>query len=225
MPAMLDDPTSLPILRSHPTPALAPQHVTLKDGQTKATILPFTSLSQAAPPLVAYLCAQLALEIGKGDTYPMVEALPLEAFGPYWFGTFAAVMLLGDFEDVAGVAALEGVEWSAVCLGSFYVKPNYPGRSSHVCNGGFIVTEASRNRGVGKLLGRAYLEWAPKLGYAYSVFNLVYETNVASCRIWDSLGFERIGRVRKCGKLKSYPERKVDAIVYGYDFEPDVEAV
>ena len=56
-------------------------------------------------------------------------------------------------------------------------------------------------------------------GFTYSVFNLVYETNVASTKIWDSLGFERIGRVRKCGVLKSYPGRKVDAIVYGYDFE------
>ena len=57
--------------------------------------------------------------------------------------------------------------------------------------------------------------------FTYSVFNLVYETNVASTKIWDSLGFERIGRVKKCGKLKSYPGRKIDAIVYGYDFEPD----
>lgn len=56
-------------------------------------------------------------------------------------------------------------------------------------------------------------------GFTYSVFNLVYETNVASCKIWDSLGFERIGRVKKCGNLKSFPGRKIDAIVYGYDFE------
>lgn len=52
-------------------------------------------------------------------------------------------------------------------------------------------------------------------GYTYSVFNLVYETNVASCRIWDALGFKRIGRVPGCGNLKSYPDRLVDAIIYG----------
>ncbi len=50
-----------------------------------------------------------------------------------------------------------------MCLGSFYIKPNYPGRSSHVCNAGFLVTEKARNRGVGMVLGRQYLEWAPKL--------------------------------------------------------------
>jgi hypothetical protein len=53
-------------------------------------------------------------------------------------------------------------------------------------------------------------------GYTYSVFNLVYETNTASTRIWDSLGFKRIGRVPACGNLKSSTEL-VDAIIYGRD--------
>lgn len=70
-------------------------------------------------------------------------------------------MLLGEVNDVR---ALEGrVDWEKACLGSFYVKPNYPGRSSHVCNGGFLVTDAARNRGVGRLMGEGYLEWAPLL--------------------------------------------------------------
>lgn len=61
--------------------------------------------------------------------------------------------------------------WGRRCLGTFYVKPNYPGRSSHICNGGFIVTDAARNRGVGRLMGEGYLEWAPKL---VSVFYYYY---------------------------------------------------
>lgn len=38
---------------------------------------------------------------------------------------------------------------------------------------------------------------------------------MASCRIWDALGFKRIGRVKGCGNLKSYPGELVDAIIYG----------
>ncbi|KAL8815979.1 MAG: hypothetical protein Q9191_008398, partial [Dirinaria sp. TL-2023a] len=60
-------------------------------------------------------------------------------------------------------------------------------------------------------------------GYTYSVFNLVYETNVASCRIWDALGFKRIGRVKACGNLRSHPDELVDAIIYGRDLGPDGE--
>lgn len=57
-------------------------------------------------------------------------------------------------------------------------------------------------------------------GYTYSVFNLVYETNTASTRIWDSLGFKRIGRVPACGNLRSYDE-PVDAIIYGRDLKAE----
>lgn len=62
-------------------------------------------------------------------------------------------------------------------------------------------------------------------GYSYSVFNLVYETNVASCRIWDALGFKRIGRVKGCGDLKSYPGELVDAIIYGRDLSHEDDFV
>ncbi|KAI5863652.1 hypothetical protein GGS23DRAFT_508948 [Durotheca rogersii] len=227
MPAIMDDPSSPTIHRvtgpaPYPIPGkpelppnVLPRQVTLRDRQTIATVVPFASRDQVPASLLAYLSDQFAKEIEGGDTYPMIEPMPLEKFSAYWVQNFAGIMLLGRIESASDV--VEGKDWSKECLGSFYIKPNYPGRSSHVCNGGFLVTDASRNRGVGRLMGESYLDWAPKLGYTYSVFNLVYETNVASCRIWDALGFKRIGRVKGCGNLKSYPDRLVDAIIYGRD--------
>lgn len=181
MPAMLDDPTSPPILHTiNPSAhSLPPAHVTLKDGTSRATILPFTSLSSVPAPLVAFLHAQLCAEIEQGDTYPMVDALPLDKFGPYWFGVFGAVMLHGEHAHIDDVARLDP-DWEKLCLGSFYIKPNYPGRSSHVCNAGFLVTGAARNKGVGKLLGRQYLEWAPKL---VSMCYDVWGRRVDLCRV------------------------------------------
>lgn len=144
---------------------IAPIQVTLRDRVTTATIIPFSAPNQVPLTLLAYLCDQLGREIEKGDTYPMVEPLPLENFGPYWFGVFGAIMLLGEIQDGRELheMARGGCDWERECLGSFYIKPNYPGRSSHVCNGGFLVTDASRNRGVGRLMGETYLNWAPKL--------------------------------------------------------------
>ncbi|KAI9685443.1 MAG: hypothetical protein M1822_004574 [Bathelium mastoideum] len=236
MPAMLDDPTAKLISRTSgvppfPTPygelppEITPRHVTLRDRVTAATLIPFSSPSQVPPALLSCLGALMNREIEKGDTYPMLDPLPLETFGPYWFANFGAVMLLGEIQDAEQVRQVElnGCDWEKQCLGSFYVKPNYPGRSSHVCNGGFLVTDAARNRGVGRLMGEGYLDWAPKLGYTYSVFNLVYETNVASLRIWDALGFKRIGRVKGCGALRSYPDELVDAIIFGRDLGPESE--
>lgn len=48
---------------------------------------------------------------------------------------------------------------------------------------------------------------------------------MASCRIWDALGFKRIGRVKGCGNLKSYPGELVDAIIYGRDLGQDDDFV
>lgn len=172
MPAMLDDPTGPIIYRTsgappYPTPTsplpptITSRQVTLRDRITIATLLPFSSASQVPPTLLAYLCDQLNREIEKGDTYPMIAPMALASFGPYWFQNFGAAMLLGEMEGIEELQ--EGTDWEKVCLGSFYIKPNYPGRSSHVCNGGFLVTDAARNRGVGRLMGEGYLEWAPKL--------------------------------------------------------------
>ncbi|KAK4612069.1 hypothetical protein CLAFUW4_13141 [Fulvia fulva] len=228
MPAMLEDPTAPAIYRvsgQQPFPDpfgaiphdIIPRQVTLRDRVTTATLVPFSSPHQVPPHLTAYLCELLNREIEKGDTYPMIDGMALSSFATYWFANFGAIMLMGHIQTVEEVTLLEerGVDWAKECLGSFYVKPNYPGRSSHVCNGGFLVTDAARNRGVGRLMGEMYLEWAPKLGYTYSVFNLVYETNVASLRIWDALGFKRIGRVKGCGNLKSFPDHFIDAIIFG----------
>lgn len=227
MTAAVDDPTSPTIYRISGSPApspsippdILPRQVTLRDRQTAATILPFASHHQVPPSLIIYLCDQINKEIEGGDTYPMIETFTPSGFADYWFQNFGAVMLLGTIDSIANTLDEDASarDWSRECLGSFYVKPNYPGRSSHVCNGGLLVTDASRNRGVGRLMGECYIDWAPRLGYTYSMFNLVYETNVASCKIWDALGFKRIGRVRGAGSLKSHPDQLIDGIIYGRD--------
>jgi hypothetical protein len=181
MPAMLEDPTAPAIYRTSgempfPRPGgplpqgIVPRQVTLRDRVTTATLIPFSSDSLVPLSLTAYLCDQFGREIEKGDTYPMVDPMPLEQFGPYWFGVFGAIMLQGDIPSTEEVhrMAREGIDWERACLGSFYIKPNYPGRSSHVCNGGFLVTDGARNRGVGRLMGETYLEWAPKLASCIS---------------------------------------------------------
>ena len=62
-------------------------------------------------------------------------------------------------------------------VGCFYVKPNFPGRCSHVCNGGFIVKKEARCNGIGQRMGAAFLPLASNLGYKSSFFNLVFVSN------------------------------------------------
>ncbi|OJJ47510.1 hypothetical protein ASPZODRAFT_131017 [Penicilliopsis zonata CBS 506.65] len=198
------------------------RQVILRDRVTVATLVPFSCAAEVPRSLLRYLSDQLNKEIEKGDTYSMLDVISLKDFGPYWFSNFGAIMLLGDIKSLQEVLAMDRTaNWAKLCLGSFNIRPNYPGRSSHICNGMFLVTDAARNRGVGRLMGEVYLEWAPKLGYTYAMFNLVYENNVASCRIWDALGFKRIGKVPGAGRLCASPGEYVDAIIYGRDLNPE----
>lgn len=188
MPAQLDDPTT-PIhyrrsgVMPYPTaatpmpPGIVPCEVTLRDG-SKASIFPFNSPSQLPASLVQSVCDTLGRAILDGNTYPMLEPLPLEVFAPYWFGVFGVVMLQGDVESgrqmlERGMQGNGSVDWDGLCLGSFYTKPNYPGRSSHVCNAGFLVAEMARGKGVGRTMGEQYLDWAPKLVRATRSFVLL----------------------------------------------------
>ena len=145
--------------------ALTPRQVILRDRVTVATLMPFASADEVPQPLLKYLSDQLNKEIDKGETYAMAEPIPIAQFGRYWFSNFGVVMLLGDIQSVEQTHTMDraGANWTKICLGGFHIRPNYPGRSSHVCNGTFIVTDAARNKGVGRLMGEAYLEWAPRL--------------------------------------------------------------
>lgn len=68
-------------------------------------------------------------ELERGDTYPLEVPMTIEQFTKYWFGTFAAVMFMGGKEETSNL--LEERDWTTQCLGTFYIKPNYPGKRSH----------------------------------------------------------------------------------------------
>lgn len=166
MPAVHEDLAAPVIATDYEVPTtITPRQVILRDRVTVATLVPISSAADVPLSLLRYLSDQLNKEIEKGDTYAMIDRIPLDQFGPFWFSHFGAIMLLGDIKSPYEMQAMDqaGKDWTKICLGSFNVRPNYPGRSSHVCNGMFLVTDAARNRGVGRLMGEGYLEWAPKL--------------------------------------------------------------
>ncbi|KAJ5129660.1 uncharacterized protein N7515_005699 [Penicillium bovifimosum] len=227
MPSILEDPsTRNPPPKAHTiaAPTLSPRKTTLpKLSNAPITLYPITGGAKTVPKeLVKFLHEEFTAEIIRGATYPMEQPMALDQFAEYWFGTFAVLAILDD----EGEGLREGRDWERVCLGTFYIKPNYPGRCSHICNAGFLTTTAARGKGVGQAMGEAYLEFAPRLvwlslptlalaaGYTYSVFNLVFANNPASIRIWENLGFSVIGRVPKAARLAN-SEELVDALIFG----------
>ncbi|CAD6891162.1 unnamed protein product [Tilletia laevis] len=205
--------------------------------------------------LLEHLRSTFASTVEDGRTYPQEDVSGFRgegtAFESYFFAADVFVGVLEDAEslptlgpeiegmegrliEAGGVtapgalleAARNGRTWKEAVAGFYYVKPNYPGRSSHICNGGFVVSPTQRGLSLGSTLGKSYLYYAPCLGFKASVFNLVYVNNGASVRIWDQLGFTRAGLIPKAGRLRCEGERGergeeeyVDAIVFYKSFE------
>lgn len=148
MPSILEDPrnkTPAPqssLQAAHLTPRKTitrtrhhPQDASQKtntDTVTNITLYPVAHGAKSLPAdLVRFLHGEFAAEIERGSTYPMEAPLGAEQFAEYWFGTFAVVAVLdGESESESEgerEGLVEGRDWERVCLGTFYIKPNYPG--------------------------------------------------------------------------------------------------
>jgi GNAT superfamily N-acetyltransferase len=146
--------------------------------------------------------------IRDGETYPYFSELDEENFRAY-FGPDAFVIRDGNGAD-------DGPHGPA--LGAFYVKPNFPGRCSDICNAGFVVATEHRGRGLCSRLAEALIPLARTLGYRAIMFNLVFATNKPSLHLWKRLGFTQIGIIPRAGRLRGHPE-PVDAHMWHYDLE------
>jgi L-amino acid N-acyltransferase YncA len=131
-----------------------------------------------------------------GETYPQPPETSEAEAHHWWIDEHRAVFVAEEAGRV---------------LGSYYLTDNKPGLGSHVANAGFIVAPSAAGRGVGRALGEHSLTAAPAHGYLALQFNLVVASNAASIRIWDALGFTRVGTLPKA--FRHATEGLVDAIV------------
>ncbi len=132
-----------------------------------------------------------------GETYPHPMDITEEAARTDWIDNSKAVYTSWMDDELTG---------------SYYLKPNQKGLGSHVANAGYVVAEGMRGRGIGRALALHSLEAARGLGFRALQFNLVVATNTASVRLWESLGFRRVGTLPRAFLLRG--ELPVDAHVY-----------
>jgi L-amino acid N-acyltransferase YncA len=96
---------------------------------------------------------------------------------------------------IASYAAAYVAEVEGRVAGCYVLRPNQPGRGSHVANAAYMVSPAARGRGLGRTLGEHSLQTAKELGFTALQFNAVVATNVGAVALWRSLGFAIIGTV------------------------------
>ena len=80
-------------------------------------------------------------------------------------------------------------------LGSYYLKANAAGPGNHVCNCGYMVSEAARGRGVARLMCEHSQQLARDNGFLAMQFNSVVASNTVAVALWTALGFETVGRL------------------------------
>ena len=86
-------------------------------------------------------------------------------------------------------------EEDGVVLGSYYMRPNQAGGGRHVCNCGYMTLASATGRGVARSMCKHSLGYARSRGYRAMQFNLVVSTNERAVALWQSLGFEIVGRL------------------------------
>ena len=134
----------------------------------------------ATPDDAAAIWAIVEPVIRAGETLTLDRDMSeADALG-YWLGA----------DKEAFVAEDEGV-----ILGTYYLRANQTGGGAHVCNAGYVTGGAATGRGVARAMCLHSLDHARARGFRAMQFNFVVSTNERAVALWQSLGFEIVGRL------------------------------
>ena len=134
--------------------------------------------------------------IRAGETYTLDRDMrEADALG-YWLGADKAVF----------VAEADGV-----ILGTYYLRANQAGGGAHVANCGYMTGAAATGRGVARAMALHSFEEARARGFRAMQFNFVVASNTRAVGLWQSLGFDIVGRLP--GAFDHPAEGFVDALV------------
>ncbi|HEV7311656.1 GNAT family N-acetyltransferase [Sphingopyxis sp.] len=150
----------------------------------------------ASPDDAAAIWAILEPVIRAGETYTLDRDMTEAEALAYWFGA-----------DKETFVAEEG----GVVLGTYYLRANQAGGGRHVCNAGYMTGAAATGRGVARAMCLHSLDHAKAQGFRALQFNFVVSSNVRAVGLWQSLGFEVVGRLP--GAFDHPAEGFVDALV------------
>jgi len=118
--------------------------------------------------------------IRAGDTYALPRDMSEGDARSYWMGSDRETFIAVEKGHV---------------VGTYYLRPNQAGGGDHVANCGYVTDRAAEGRGVARRMCEHSLEQARARGFRAMQFNFVVSTNERAVRLWESLGFEIVGRL------------------------------
>ena len=118
--------------------------------------------------------------IRAGETYTLPRDLSRQDALTYWFLPAHDVWVAHE---------------DRLILGTYFLQPNQQGGGSHVANCGYVTSAAAQGRGVARTMCAHSLVRARERGFRAMQFNFVVSTNERAVRLWESFGFECVGRL------------------------------
>jgi RimJ/RimL family protein N-acetyltransferase len=140
--------------------------------------------------------AMLEPTIRAAETYTLPADMARDEALAYWFAPQHEVFAAIDEAQV---------------LGTYFLQPNQQGCGSHVANCGYITTPWATGRGVARAMCAHSLDRARERGFRAMQFNFVVSTNQRAVALWQSFGFEIVGRLP--GAFRHPTQGFVDALV------------
>lgn len=131
-----------------------------------------------------------------GETYTVPRDIPREQALAYWLSPGHEVFVAEQDDEV---------------LGTYFLQANQQGGGAHVANCGYITAPHAFGRGVARAMCAHSLDRARSRGFTAMQFNFVVSTNERAVRLWQSFGFEVVGRLR--GAFRHPSLGFVDALV------------
>ena len=118
--------------------------------------------------------------IRVGETYTLPRDMPEAEALAYWRAPAHTVFV---------------AEQDGEILGSHYIRANQRGGGAHVANGGYMTDAATTGRGVARAMCAHSLDHARAAGFRAIQFNFIVSTNDRAVRLWQSFGFDIVGRL------------------------------
>lgn len=118
--------------------------------------------------------------IRDGETYALDPDMTEAAALAYWLGNDRETFVAEENDEI---------------IGTYYIRPNQAGGGKHICNCGYMTAAAAMGRGVARAMCQHSLHYARQRGYCGMQFNFVVSTNTRAVALWESFGFEIVGRL------------------------------
>lgn len=150
----------------------------------------------AEPRDVPSIAAIILPVIRAGETYALDPAMGEGDAIAYWLSADKQTFVAEDADRV---------------VGTYYLRSNQAGGGSHVCNCGYMTAGDAGGRGVARRMCEDSLQRARDQGYRAMQFNFVVSTNARAVALWQSFGFEIVGRLP--GAFAHPSDGFVDALV------------